>query len=221
MARSAPSPVVAKPSGGPYHAGQAFGRLTLIERVDRDPQRRWRCVCECGAAVVAKPYYLRIGRTRSCGCLRRERFAAIHRTHGMSRRPEYAVWRTMKSRCHNARDPKYANYGARGIVVCDEWRASFADFFAHVGERPSRRHSLDRVNNDLGYRPGNVRWATQTEQARNKRTNHLITAFGATRTLSEWAASCGLSKNTIVLRMLKGMPAEQAISTPSRARRTA
>jgi hypothetical protein len=90
------------------------------------------------------------------------------RTHGMSSTPEYFAWAAMLSRCHNPANPRYDDYGGRGITVCDRWRADFAAFLADVGRRPSPAHSLDRIDNDRGYEPGNCRWATAYVQARNR-----------------------------------------------------
>jgi hypothetical protein len=154
--------------------GQRFGRLEVIERtVDPSKPRRtlWRCHCDCGAEVVIDGGLLREGRSRSCGCYSREWRASgmPHHIHGKTRTKEYVAWQNMKVRCTDPRSPKYRLYGARGIRVCDEWMTSFAAFFADVGLAPSPRHTLDRINVDGHYEPGNVRWATWSEQRRNQR----------------------------------------------------
>lgn len=135
--------------------------------------QRWLCRCDCGTETIAIAGNLRIGSTRSCGCLHREELIARATKHGDARRGAISavngIWRSAKDRCHNPRHNKYHLYGGRGILMCDEWREDFAAFRDHLGPRPSLRHSVDRIDNDRGYEPGNVRWATQSQQMRNTR----------------------------------------------------
>jgi len=137
---------------------------------------------------------------------------------GIRNHPLYDLWRAMVDRCHNPRAHGFKNYGGRGIVVCSRWRESFDDFVSDVGERPSRKHSLDRKDNDGNYEPGNVRWATRSEQARNTRFNRLLTAFGKTQTAEEWAIETGLPKSTLFNRIRRGWPDEKVIGTPRQAK---
>ncbi len=152
-------------------AGERFGRLLAVERVGATPrgQATWRVICECGTERVVPATQLLQGKTLSCGCLRQEQLALGNPTHGLSSRPEYEIWSSMKKRCENPNSHAWHNYGGRGIAVCDRWRNSFEDFFEDMGPRPSPEHSIDRIDNDRGYEPGNVRWATAQEQARNTR----------------------------------------------------
>jgi hypothetical protein len=145
--------------------GNRYGRLQVA---GPDPAGRpayWLCACDCGSDVVVFGGALRSGNTKSCGCGR-----GTHR-HTVGRRyhPLYWTWSNMRKRCYSPSRDEYASYGGRGISICDRWRDSFADFLADVGERPSPQHSLDRIDNDGNYEPGNVRWATKSEQLANRR----------------------------------------------------
>src|SRR5690242_9916571 len=149
--------------------GDVYGRLTVLERV----AGKWRCLCECGNETTVGRTELRRGNTKSCGCgavenRARQAERAVRRTHGMDRSPEYRSWQAMKSRCLNPNVPAYPRYGGRGITIWPEWVDDFAAFYAHIGPRPSLAYSLDRIDNDGSYVPGNVRWATASEQAFNK-----------------------------------------------------
>ena len=159
-------------------AGQRFERLTVIHRLPNAGREvMWRCFCDCGTEAAASTSHLRSGRTRSCGCLHREVRAEVTRTHGLVRTPEYAIWRAMVQRCTNPNNNKFYAYGARGISVCPEW-LTFEGWLADVGMRPADPEwwegkraywSIDRIDVDGNYEPSNVRWATPTQQANNKR----------------------------------------------------
>jgi hypothetical protein len=138
--------------------------------------------------------------------------------HGESHTVEYRAWQSLKQRCLNPAFVEYSNYGARGIRVCDEWLNAFDAFLAHVGRRPSPKHSLDRIDNEGNYEPGNVRWTTNEVQQRNKRTNRWLTVDGETRCMTDWAAIMGISYITIHYRLKKGWPAELAVKLPLGAR---
>lgn len=126
--------------------------------------------------------------------------------------PEYATWKGMRRRCSTEQDPRWPLYGGRGIRVCERWNSSFAAFIADVGPRPSRRHSLDRIDVNGDYEPGNVRWATQTEQCRNKRTNHRIEYAGRTWVLSELANSEGIEASLLRYHLKAGKSADEAVA---------
>lgn len=136
-------------------------------------------------------------------------------THGLSKIPEYVVWQGMIARCHRQRNAEYRNYGGRGITVCDRWRGDFAAFIGDLGKRPSPTHTLERLDNDTGYCPGNVRWATQKEQSRNKRTNTRIELNGRTQTLIEWSEEIGINYKTLRYRLDQGWSVERALTTPA------
>lgn len=153
--------------------GQRFGMLLIIkfQRGWRN-QRAWLCQCDCGGQSVVLTGSLRTGKTKSCGC--RERDAKIEAaiTHGQSHTPVYNRWQTMLRRCDNPKATGYKYWGGRGIKVCDEWK-DFAVFHKYIqevlGPQPTSKHSIDRRDNDGHYEPGNLRWATRSEQNRNRR----------------------------------------------------
>ena len=157
--------------------GQRFGRLTVVRlHAMKGYEAIWECRCECGTLCYPTRHNLRAGNHASCGCLRRELGAQKTLTHGASRRgrhsPEYRTWSSAKARCFNQRNKRFTEYGGRGITMCDRWVDDFQAFLDDMGPRP-HGHSLDRINVDGNYEPGNCRWATSLDQARNKTTTKL------------------------------------------------
>jgi hypothetical protein len=191
--------------------GQRFGRLTVTSHVGvRHGKHHWACTCDCGGSATVPTGALRSGNTRSCGCLH----VATVTTHGHSRSSEYRIWLTMIQRCDNPRAAAYDRYGGRGIRVCERWLQSFENFLEDVGPRPSLEHSIDRIDNDGHYEPGNCRWATKLVQVRNQSRNRYLTFAGETLTISEWAQRYGLAPNVLGNRISGGWPAEKALTTP-------
>lgn len=176
----------------------------------------WLCECECGEFIfVATSQLIRTDwrRTRSCGCRNRQ-----PKTHGYARTKVYRTWGYIKDRCLNPNNQDYANYGGAGITMYEGWVNNFEAFLAHVGEPPTPRHSIDRWPNKFGnYEPNNVRWATPTQQARNARTNKMITFNSETHCLSEWAELIGVDQDTLSWRLLHGWSVERALTTPTMA----
>jgi hypothetical protein len=136
--------------------------------------------------------------------------------HGMSKSPEYQAWRSMRARCSNPSFTEYAIYGGRGIRVCEEWCQSFEAFLAHVGHRPGPGYSLDRIDVNGNYEPGNVRWATRREQQQNMRKNVNVTYNGETLCISEWARRIGIDHKTLASRLASGMTVADAMKPPTR-----
>lgn len=149
--------------------GKRFGRLTVTRFQKRlRYEYYWECVCDCGQLCAIQECNLITGNSKSCGCIRRETAGTWSITHGMSRTRIYSVWKNMIRRCESPRHPRYADYGGREIRVCKRWY-KFENFYADMGDRPTPAHSLDRVDNDGNYCKENCRWATQQDQARNRR----------------------------------------------------
>lgn len=209
-------------------AGRVCGRLRVHARAGLGrPGAMWWCECECGKRLVVAGPLLRRGAVKSCGCLKREVGAAHLRAwaaagghsalrHGDARAgreaPEWHAWHSIKRRCDPKASKRHPDYAGRGISVCERWRGSYEAFLSDVGRRPSDLHSLDRwPNNDGNYEPGNVRWATRNEQARNRRNNRFIECDGHRKTLAEWAEITGLKNTTIRARIRAGWSIGEAL----------
>lgn len=132
----------------------------------------------------------------------------------MTEMPEYDVWGAMKGKCYRETHHAYKNYGGRGISVCDEWRNNFQAFYDYIGPRPTPKHTIERINNNGNYEPGNVRWATRHEQARNQRSNVNLTIDGVTRCVEDWARVSGTNSRTIYTRHKAGWPDREAVFLP-------
>lgn len=186
-------------------AGQVFGRLTVIDWFPGPSDTMIRVRCECGSERVVTSSNLRKGNSTSCGCSRLK-----------GRRPltqSVIAWQGAKRRCFSPTDINYRNYGGRGITMCVEWAADFNAFTRDMGQPPSSEHTLDRIDNDGPYAPGNCRWATRKQQCNNKRNNRRITIGPNTRTLHEWSDLTGIPYHRLHQRIeTLGWTLEKAIS---------
>lgn len=199
-------------------SGHRFGRLSVVSYAGLDGGKNaaWRCACDCGVVTVVRGSRLRSGVTASCGCLISDPDRAdVDRVGDAARRATYSTWTAMRSRCRNKKNPAYPRYGGRGISICDRW-SSFDAFVADVGMRPFTGAQLDRIDNDVGYEPGNCRWTTPAENSRNRSSGRLVeTPAGL---LPLWKASeiSGISSGTLAARIRNGWSAKSLFRpTPS------
>lgn len=193
--------------------GRSFGAISVLSEAEayyspkghRD--RQFECRCDCGREWTVRSSALRRGQT-DCGCQRKRVIS-----HGYAPRggmtPTYRIWAGILQRCCNPKSSAFKHYGGRGITVCDAWKESFEAFLADMGERPSGL-SIDRRDNEKGYEPGNCEWATNEEQARNRRNNHKLDG----ETLTEASRRLGLNHTAILRRLKRGWSEERAFTTP-------
>ena len=207
---------------------ETFGRLTTIgpkfmlpDNKDRDRSYQV-CQCACGALGTYKTADMTAGSTSSCGCLRSDNSRTMLLKHGegVARTSEWRSWRKMRERCNDPSHEAYARYGGRGIKVCDKWNdpdTGYAAFLTDMGRKQSEDLTVDRYpNRDGNYEPGNCRWATRAEQARNRRSSKYITVFGETRLLVEWCETYGVGYKCVHNRLRNGWPVEKALTTAAK-----
>lgn len=203
--------------------GMRFGMWLvgdMSQKPYRDPDGRqhsteWWCTCDCGTVSSVAGYSLKSGESKSCGCRCSGDIGLRSVTHGMRDTPEYGIWGGIKSRTSNPNNKSYKDYGSRHITMCHEWLNDFEAFYQHVGPRPSEDHSIERVDNEKGYQPGNVVWALRATQANNKRNSLRITIDGVTQTLAQWCHQLGRSYKTVHARIQDGWNPVDAIMTPA------
>lgn len=178
--------------------GKRYGRLLVLRYKGRriTPANYfyyWECQCDCGNISIHQRGNLQSGHSKSCGCLEVEnrsdinaKFSASRSTHGRTKTSEFTIWQGILERCNNPNTINYNRYGGRGISICERWLNSFENFLEDMGERPSKRHSIDRINNDGNYEPSNCRWATPSEQALN--SSRCLTAKNYYKVRYGWEA---------------------------------
>lgn len=201
--------------------GQQFDRWTVIAlaKPSKKNEKFWIVRCLCGNEGRVSNWALGSGNSLSCGCLRRERAAVARVTHGETRTvdgkivctPEYHSWSSMIQRCYKSYVASYKSHGARGITVCSRWLESFQNFLDDMGRKPDPTWSLDRIDNNGNYEPGNVRWASSKIQSRNTSRNRYLTVGSETILLVEWAEKTGVNYATLRCRLEAGWSPERAI----------
>jgi len=197
--------------------GNRYGRLKVVSFFDitKCGMSRWRCVCDCGTETTATIGNLKCGHTQSCGCLSIESCINRSTTHGRSGTREFIAWSSAKQRCYYARSNRYYLYGNRGIKMCEGWRKSFEAFFEHMGICPNG-YSLDRIDTNGNYEPGNCRWASKETQARNTRFNRMVSVNERTLPAVVWDIELGFPKGTVRGRLHRGWSDERAVTQPMR-----
>ena len=196
--------------------GMVFGRLTVIKRdIEKAGENTyWICKCDCGNQKSVYSGSLKKMRTKSCGCLQKEMQIINKTKHGLRSTPEYHAWAAIKQRCFNRNVRNYSSYGGRGITMHPEWINSFKSFYDYVGPRPSTHYSIDRIDNDGNYEPGNVRWATITEQANNTRKNIQINHDNKLLSPSAISILTGVNIKTIYTRIYRKYSIKDILKTP-------
>lgn len=195
--------------------GMTFGRWTVLDGYIKEGRYGMaRVLCACGVVKLVQRGNLLNGTSRSCGCLKMDTLLAHARTHGKSKTRTYSIWLGMRDRCRDEKDRRYSDYGARGIRVCEQW-SDFAQFLSDMGEAPPSM-SIDRINNDGDYEPTNCRWATPAEQARNRRSNIIVTIDGETGCLLDWTKRFGLPYKLVRARIrVLGWEPVRALTEPA------
>ena len=195
--------------------GLRFGRLVVLDFANKlGNQFCWLCKCDCGNTKIILGTNLKQGYTQSCGCLQKESASSSNSTHRMTKERVHTIWVGMLARCGNPNNPSYKNYGGRGIFVCDKWK-DFQSFFADMGDPPSKSHSIDRKDVNIGYEPDNCRWATVIEQANNTRANRIVLFDEQKWTLSDLCRQKNMNYKTVHRRLSLGWSLEKAINTPT------
>jgi hypothetical protein len=197
--------------------GQKFGRLTVLSSTgQRDKNNRvvWTLECDCGNHIEMVAANFKYGNTSSCGCLKREVTGEMSRTHGMSKTPIYSIWLAMHRRCGDVKHKDYPQYGGRGISVCARWDL-FENFHADMGDRPESK-TLDRIDVNGDYTPSNCRWATNVQQARNRRDTIHVTFKGVTKPLRDFCDELLLNCGTVYTRLnQQNWTVDRALTTPT------
>lgn len=195
-------------------AGKRFKKLVVMEKQGTDTRGeiRWKCKCDCGNETTVLSSNLRNKHTTSCGCLKGEKPNA--KLLGRKHKRLYEIWTNMKTRCNNPNYQCFHAYGGKGVAVCSDWNdfEQFLEWALKSGY--TRSLTIDRKDNSMGYSPENCRWVDMQTQQNNRTNNHLITVEGQTKTMAEWARASEIPYATILNRLARGWPEEQAVMLP-------
>jgi len=197
--------------------GKRFKYLTVLELSHKTNTRYYYiCLCDCGNKTIVSSGHLTTNHTQSCGCYHIKQATKHSTKHNKCKSPEYYIWTGLKQRCYNTNNSHYKYYGGNEIRVCDRWLNSFQNFYNDMGNRPSAKHSIDRIDNKENYCPENCRWATISQQVNNKNSNRSFTINGKTMNLFQWAYHFKISPKNVWNRLSLGWSIEKALTQPLR-----
>jgi hypothetical protein len=199
--------------------GKTFGRLTVVEfDHSKDKKSYWKCKCICGNITISRSDQLKNGQTKSCGCLKKETDKinfSKRNFHYKSHTRIHKIWLGMKDRCFNSKTPAYKWYGLKGVIVCEEWKNDFMQFYNWaMANGYNDTLTIDRIDTNGNYEPNNCSWTTMIEQANNTTRNHFLTYNNETHTIMEWVRKTGLSRSAIRGRLKRGWSIEKTLTTP-------
>lgn len=197
--------------------GERFSKLIVInldhtKLFNGKKSFYWKCQCDCGNICIVQSSNLRAKHVKSCGCLYKEVNRSYMIKHNSLKTKEYKSWECMKSRCFNPNNWRYRHYGGRGITVCDKWKNSFSNFLKDMGNKPSSKYSIDRINTNGNYEPSNCRWTTITEQNYNKRNTVYLEYNNKTQTLKQWADELNIPISLIRNRYYGGLATNKILN---------
>lgn len=199
-------------------SGWANNHITVVGFSHRTSKNAfWECTCSCGKNIKLTSVEFR--RRYSCGCRKAEALALRATTHGLSKTKEYSIWKSMKRRCKPGNSTysfAYRWYGAKGIRVCQRWIDSFPHFMEDMGPIPESSNSIDRIDNNGNYEPGNCRWASSEDQANNTSRNIFIEFSGESKTVAQWSREIGVKAPLVYGRLRANWPGIEALTAPAR-----
>lgn len=180
---------------------QQFHMLTVRNYYGKNNQNKslWLCDCECGKSTIVTTADLKRGHVKSCGCLQKLTIRKLKTTHGNSYSRLYTIWESMKQRCYNPNSKEYLRYGGRNIVMCEEWRNNFENFYQwSINNNYSDILTIDRIDNDGNYEPNNCRWSTFISQQNNRSNNHYLVYNNERHTVSEWSRILNIPRHKVI-----------------------